>query len=145
MKRIHLILMMIYLFTMFYFAVFNWEIFVVNLNISLGLAVVQVPLIMVFFISGLVLLLIEWGVSKILSLKAERVLSNKSGEIVKIKAARFDSQQTENPKNFIRLEELNSKLDLVLEKLNIEQKEKKKTNILAESNVGVTDNIGLQD
>lgn len=138
MKRTHLILIIIYLLATLYFAVFNWDIFIVNLNISLGFGIVRIPLLVVLFIAGLALLLIEWAVLKIFSLKMERDLARKEGEITKLKAVQFDSQLTEVRKNSASLEELHSKTNLVMEKLDIEMKKKLKTQHSGESNITLT-------
>jgi hypothetical protein len=47
MKKIHLILLIIYVFITLYFAIFNWDVFIVNLGVSFGFSVVKLPLVAV--------------------------------------------------------------------------------------------------
>lgn len=138
MKRTQLILVIIYLAVTLYFALFNWDMFIVNLNISLGFGIVRIPLLVVLFIAGLALLLIEWAIVKIFSLKKEQELARKEGEITELKAVQFDNQLTEVRKNSASLEELHSKINLVMEKLDIEMNKKLKTQHSGESNRTLT-------
>ncbi len=100
MKRSFLILIFSYMLVTFYFAVFNWEMFIVNLNISLGFGVIRIPLILIVFIVGLFTLLILWMVMKIFSLNFEKNITHKDEEINKLKAEYFDNQSDDRPEYF---------------------------------------------
>lgn len=53
------ILLIIYILVSAYFAIFNWKIFTVDLNVSLGFGVVTFPPFIVLFLVGLVIIAIQ--------------------------------------------------------------------------------------
>lgn len=55
------ILLIIYLVISLYFAIFNWQIFTVNLNVSLGFGVVSFPPFIVMFLLGFIVIgILSW-------------------------------------------------------------------------------------
>ena len=122
MKRTHLILLVIYIISVLYFAVFNWEMFLITLNVNLGFSIINIPLIVAIFLYGICFLLIQWGLVNIYKLKTERDLARKDSEIKLLKSAQYDNQASEIQKHSATLDELNSKLNKVMEKLEIDIK-----------------------
>ena len=121
MKRIHLILIVMYVFVTLYFAIFNWDMFLVNLNISLGLGIIRIPLLIILSIAGLLLILTNWLIFKIYSLKVDRSLMRKDAEIANFKATQYDNQLSEMQSNSNSLKELHEKIDSVMEILAVEK------------------------
>ena len=91
MKKIHLILVLAYLFISFYFAIFNWDIFTVSLNVSFGFAVFKMPLIALLILFGLLLLLIQMLMANMSAIKHERDLLQKDNELMVLKVAHHDN------------------------------------------------------
>jgi hypothetical protein len=55
------ILLIIYILVSVYFAIFNWQIFTVNLNVDLGFGVVTFPPFIVLFLLGFVIIgILSW-------------------------------------------------------------------------------------
>ena len=62
-KRIlrHSVLLILYTLLYLYFAVFNWQVFIVKLNIDLGFAVINVPPFIILFLIGFILIgILSW-------------------------------------------------------------------------------------
>jgi len=118
MKRIHLILLIIYLFIGLYFAVFNWDMFMVNLNVDVGFTVINTPLLIDLFFVGLLFMLVIWGISATRILKLERDLAKKDKEISALKAGKYDEQKGDINDTKKSLSELRDKTELILNKLD---------------------------
>ena len=57
----HYILLILYTLTYLYFAVFNWQVFIVKLNIDLGFGAISIPPFIVFFLLGFILIgVLSW-------------------------------------------------------------------------------------
>lgn len=134
MKRTHLGLIITYFLIMLYFAAFNWDIFTVNLNISLGFALFRVPLIIFLFLSGLIILLFEWLLFKMSSLKMERDAARLESELNKLKAVQFDSQLNDTQKILENQKQLHHHVSSVLEKFDVDQRDKIEIQHPAETN-----------
>jgi len=118
MKRIHLILLVIYLFIGLYFTVFNWDMFMVNLNVDMGFTVINTPLLIDLFFVGLLFMLAIWGISATRILKLERDLAKKDKEISALKAVKYDEQKGDINDTKKSLSELRDKTELILNKLD---------------------------
>jgi hypothetical protein len=62
-KRIlrHSIILILYTLIYLYFAVFNWQVFIVKLNIDLGFGVINIPPFIIFFLMGFILIgILSW-------------------------------------------------------------------------------------
>ena len=138
MRRTHLSIIIIYLFIILYFAVFNWDMFTADLNISLGLGIIRMPLLIVLFVTGIILLLVEWAVFKIFSLKIEHDLARKDTEINKLKAVQYDVHADEAQRSFLSLKELHHKIDLIMDKHGIDVPENTKAHHPNESTLSTS-------
>jgi hypothetical protein len=57
----HSILLILYTLINLYFAIFNWQVFIVKLNIDLGFAVLNLPPFIVLFLLGFILIgILSW-------------------------------------------------------------------------------------
>ena len=55
------VLLILYTLVYLYFALFNWEIFTISLNINLGFAVVSVPPFIILFLLGFIIIgILSW-------------------------------------------------------------------------------------
>ncbi len=62
-KRIlkHSIILILYTLLYLYFAVFNWQVFIVKLNIDLGFGVISIPPFIILFLIGFILIgILSW-------------------------------------------------------------------------------------
>jgi hypothetical protein len=98
--------------------------FIVKLNVSLGFAVLNIPVIIVLFLLGLIFILIQWGMVTIDKMKMEKDFAQKNSEILQLKAAQYDTQLTEVKRNSTSLKELHQKLNEVMINLGIKEEDK---------------------
>jgi hypothetical protein len=57
----HYILLILYTLVYLYFAVFNWQVFIVKLNIDLGFGAISIPPFIIFFLFGFILIgVLSW-------------------------------------------------------------------------------------
>lgn len=149
MKKTNLTLITLYFVFTLYFAVLNWDMFIVFLNISLGFTVLNIPLIIVLFSLGLVFLFIQWGFVIIYNLKIERALARKDSEITKLKAVQYDNQKSIIHDNSMSLKELHDKVNKIMVKLKIEERDttkaEKKDNTRETADILHPVTIGQQD
>jgi cytoskeletal protein RodZ len=150
MKKVHLILLIIYVFITLYFAIFNWEVFIVNLGVSLGFAVIKLPLVAMIFLFALIFLLIQWGLAhlneskhiqrltqkdnEISSLEKEYELESmkKENEINALKASFYDEQVEQIKENSESIIDLQAQLNKIMEVLPVKVDEEKVGKIPAE-------------
>lgn len=93
MKKLFPGLLLAYLVFSFYLAVFNWGVFSVPLNISLGFSTVSVPLVALMAVVGLLFLTAQWGLFRMNVLQQERALAKKDGELMALKLACYEDPQ----------------------------------------------------
>lgn len=113
MNKSTLLLTVLYLVIIVYFAIFNWNIFVLELDINLGIKVVQAPLIAVTFLLGILFFLILWLNSWFSILLIRKKLNKTRNELYTLKAA-HDLNVDD------KLNILTNKLDSVIDNLNLE-------------------------
>ena len=118
-RKFHLALIFGYLIVTIYFAVFNWGIFSVSLNVSLGFTVINIPVVALLFLLGLLLLILQWTFVKMNIIKQERDLTKKDNELMALEVAYYDDPGTgiktlsENMKN------LQEKVDNIIQSRNL--------------------------
>jgi hypothetical protein len=57
----HAFLLILYTIINLYFAIFNWQVFIVKLNIDLGFAVITIPPFIVLFLIGFIMIgILSW-------------------------------------------------------------------------------------
>ena len=112
MNKTTLLLSVIYLGIIIYFAVFNWNIFVLELDINLGVKVIQAPLIALTFLMGFLFFLLVWLSSSFSNLIINKKMAKTRNELYTLKA-----MQKLNIDE--KLELLTKKLDLIDGKLKL--------------------------
>jgi hypothetical protein len=120
MNKPTLILTIIYLIIIVYFAIFNWNIFVLNLDVNLGVKVVQFPLIAGIFFFGFILFILLWLNNSFSSILLRKKLNKARKELNKLKVT--GSLNIDD-----KLEELTKKLDELLERSEFPSQETKIT------------------
>jgi hypothetical protein len=111
------ILLILYILAYLYFAVFNWQIFIVKLNINLGFGVVEFPPFIVLFLLGFIFIgILSWTNYNIRLRKMIYELEH-GVEMVKIK----DKLVSTKVREYL-LEEKN--LDLLKDKMGIKEIQK---------------------
>lgn len=113
MNKTTLLLTVIYIVIILYFAIFNWNIFVLELDINLGVKTVQAPLIAVTFLLGILFFLILWLNSWFSNLLLKKKLNKTKNELYTLKA----SQELNVDE---KLDILTYKIDSVIDNLNLE-------------------------
>jgi len=111
MRKAHLVIIILYIIIACYFALFNWAIFSVSLDIDLGFAIIHVPLIAMVFSFSFVILLFQLGLIYVSDLSHERDLLKKESDIQSFKAELHDH-------NLDDLESLTAKLNNIEQKLD---------------------------
>ena len=121
MNKPTLILTIIYLIIIVYFAIFNWDIFVLDLDVNLGIKVIQFPLIAGIFFFGFILFSLLWLNNSFTSILLRKKLNKTRKELNKLKV-------TGNLNIDEKLEELTKKLDELIEMSNVQSPESEITN-----------------
>jgi len=111
MRKVHLVIIILYFIIACYFALFNWAIFSVSLNVDLGFSIIQIPLIAMVFSFSLIILLIQLGLIYLSDLGHERDLGKKESDIQSFKAELHDHKSDD-------LEIFSQKLNSVEQKLD---------------------------
>lgn len=135
MKKTQFIPLAVYLVIVFYFAIFNWDVFSVSLKVSLGFFIINLPLIAMIFLLGLIFLLMQWGLNHLSDLKHQQELAQnenemnsikkeyelksvkKDNEINALKASFYDEQIEQIKTNSEHIAELETRFNELLELL----------------------------
>jgi len=124
----------IYLVLSLYFAMFNWDIFIITINTNLGFAVVKTPPFLLLFLIGLFIIAIQSNFSYIRETSHEvenlqRVIEleklKKNNEINDFKASVLDSQTKTTERNIQKLGEIQDVLIKITEELEPDKKKVK--------------------
>ena len=118
MRKIHLVIIILYFLIACYFALFNWAIFSVSLNVDLGFSIIQIPLIAMVFSFSLIILLIQLGLNYVSDLSHERDLGKKESDIQSFKAELHDHKSDDLEVFSEKLNSVEQKLDELLQSGN---------------------------
>jgi predicted membrane protein len=114
------IVLIFYLAIWIYYAIFNWEVFAINLNTNAGFAVIGGYPFVFFFLLGLVILLVIKYITYMCMLNVDKRERNnahkieimgKDIELLKMKEVLFKMQTSEMGKTSADLNALHEKLD----------------------------------
>jgi len=116
---------------MVYFAIFNWDVFTVSLNVSLGFGLVSVPLVATVFLAGLVFLGLQTGLTFFIESRRSRERTLKESEIGELKkekdleisalkASLYEEEAAQIKQNTERIADLQSDMEMVKEWLQRE-------------------------
>ncbi|MBE9509522.1 MAG: hypothetical protein IMY71_01485 [Bacteroidetes bacterium] len=124
----------IYLVLSLYFAIFNWDVFIISINTNLGFAVVKTPPFLLLFLLGLFIIVLQSNFDYIRETRHEvenlqRVIEleklKKDNEINNFKASILDSQTKTSERNIQKLGEIQDVLAKITEELETEKKKVK--------------------
>ena len=124
----------IYLVLSLYFAILNWDVFIITINTNLGFAVVKTPPFLLLFLLGLFIIAIQSNFSYIRETSHEvenlqKIIEleklKKDNEINEFKASVLDSQTQTSERNIQKLGEIQDVLLKITEELEIEKKKVK--------------------
>ena len=115
MKKFKLFLAVFYILIITYFAVFNWNVFMLELDINLGFRVVHFPLLAGIFFIGLFFFILLWIYSSITNLIMNKKLAKTNEQLNKLKDS--DNSEIEN-----KLEKLFNSIDELKDKINLDER-----------------------
>lgn len=127
MKNIHIVLIALYSFLGVVLMVLNWDLFTVNLEINLGFMVVYFPFVSVLFFSGLLLLVIQWGLMRLQEVSLVRSVREKENEVEKLKSNILDEQTPHIADVMANMGYIDEKVDRIMKALKIEQIDEEQT------------------
>ncbi|MCJ7713185.1 hypothetical protein MUO66_01825 [Candidatus Bathyarchaeota archaeon] len=93
MKKINLVIVITFFILAIYFAIFNWDVFILQLNVSLWFTTITLPLIAFIFLLSLIFLIFQWVAAIISDMSIEKILTKKDEEINTAKATFYDSNE----------------------------------------------------
>lgn len=117
MKRALTIMLSIYFIITFYCAAFNWSLFSDLYTVALGMQSMELPLVMILFLSTPLFLLVLFLSARLESLKESRNLKNLRLELDQLKAANYDKQITEIQQNARSLSSVKQILEKIAAKM----------------------------
>jgi len=119
MKKFTLFLTGLYILIIMYFAVFNWNVFILELEVNLGFRVVQFPLLAGIFLIGLFFFILLWIYSSITKIIMSKKLAKINEQLNKIKDS--NNSEIENNLEIIlnNIDELKDKIDLALGRISV--------------------------
>jgi len=124
----------IYLVLSLYFAIFNWDVFIITINTNLGFAVIKTPPFLLLFIVGLFVTALQSNFTYIRETRHEVSYLYKSIELEKLKkdneindfkASVLDGQTKTTERNIQKLGEIQDVLVRITEELDTEKKKVK--------------------
>jgi len=109
---------------MVFFAIFNWDVFIVSLNVSVGLGLITVPLVATVFLVGLFFLGLQTGLTYFVDFRRNRERAEKDNEIgalkeekdreiSALKAAFYEEEAGQIKQNAMRIAELESEMESI--------------------------------
>ncbi len=110
MKKIYLPVILVYTFLLIYYAIFNWHVFILNLDVNLGFGSIKIPLIAILMAVSLTLLILQWVSVSISMLKHDRDILKKDNEIVNLKLLSQQNTETDIQKMSQTLTSLDNKV-----------------------------------
>lgn len=113
MNKFTLTLTLIYILIIAYFSLFNWNVFMLELDVNLGVQVVQFPLIAGIFLLGFIMYMLLWLNLSVHLAVIKKKLSKSTDELNKFRSTK--ESLIEN-----KLENLTSKLDEIKKTIETE-------------------------
>jgi len=122
MKYVQTVPLALLFLVMIYFAIFNWDVFVISLNVSVGVGVITVPLVATVFLIGIFFLGLQTGLTYFIDARRnrERILKEteigaikkeKDLEISALKASFYEEEAVQIRQNTARIVELESEME----------------------------------
>ncbi|MBD3223575.1 MAG: hypothetical protein GF313_02530 [Caldithrix sp.] len=139
MKNSRTIVTLMYIMIVLYFAIFNWDLFTVTLNIDIGFTLIQMPIFIVLFSISFIFILLQLAMGIINNMQTERHIAQKDYEIMNLKAEQYGNQLSEVRKNAMSLKELHNKINKLNAKIYADSAVKDKLELSSESISDPTD------
>jgi len=114
MKKFTLFLTVFYIFIIAYFAILNWNVFMLELDVNLGVRVIQLPLIAGIFFVGFFLFILLWINSFITNMVINKKLAKTNVQLNKMKDTNNSEIENKLEKLFSSIDELKDKINLGL-------------------------------
>ena len=121
MKKINLVIVVIYFLLAVYYAIFNWSEFVAENTIDVGFNIIKLPIVAAIVIVGLSLLIFQWLVAMITDLSNAKKITQKDEELISTKAAFYDSDENRLQKISDSIEQLFVRIDEISRQILIER------------------------
>jgi len=121
MKKINLVIVVIYFLLAVYYAIFNWTAFIKAFNVDVGFTQLSMPLIAVIVLFGLILVVFQWVVAIISDLSNTRRLNQKNDDMNSIKASFYDSSDNRLQKISDSIEQLFVRIDGISRQISNEK------------------------
>jgi hypothetical protein len=126
MKYVRIVPLATLFLVMVYFAIFNWSVFIVSLDISTGFGLVTLPLVAAVFLVGLVFLGLQTGLTYFIDLRRSREKTQRESEIgtfkkekdleiSALKASFYEEEAGQIKQNAERIAELQMEMEKVRE------------------------------
>lgn len=112
MKKFTLFLAVFYILIIGFFAIFNWNVFMLELDVNLGVRVVQFPLIAGIFLIGLFLFVLLWINSSITNIIMKKNLAKTNERLNKMRETNNSEIENKLEKLFNSFDELKDKINL---------------------------------
>ncbi|RMF60687.1 MAG: hypothetical protein D6748_03545 [Calditrichaeota bacterium] len=113
-KKTHLILLISYVAIILYLAIFNWKLFFLPIDISIGLTDVRFPLVALIAFIGLVVVVTQWLMANYSLLKYQRDVITKEKELLEATTSTDKNAPSALKPIKEEIEKLHQKLDQLL-------------------------------
>ena len=121
MKKINLVIVVIYFLLAVYYAVFNWSSFVTGYSVDFGFNIIKLPIIAVIVLFGLSLVVFQWLVAIIGDLSTAKRITEKDEEMNSAKAAFYDTNENRLQKITDSIEQLFVRIDGISRQISNEK------------------------
>ncbi|MCW8850264.1 MAG: hypothetical protein OQJ81_09840 [Melioribacteraceae bacterium] len=119
MKKFTLFIATIYILIITFFAILNWNVFMLELDVNLGVRIVQFPLLAGIFLIGLFFFTLLWIYSTLTNIIMNKKLAKTNQQLNKIKDSNNSEMENKLEKLFKIINELKDKIDLNSGKISI--------------------------
>lgn len=116
MKKINIVLIILYLLFLVYFSIFNPSLFFSKYNVNLGFNSVLIPVFPLLFLVSFIFLLIQWLIFGIIISTAQKALESREKKLAILKAEKYDKVESQLKEHYEILMDLQDSI----EKLSME-------------------------
>jgi uncharacterized membrane protein len=124
MKKINLVIVVIYFVLAVYYAIFNWSLFVTEFIVDVGFTDIRMPIVAVIIFIGLAFTVFQWVVAIVSDLTNAKRLTNKDEEMHLAKASFYDSNDNNLQKISDNIEQLFTRIDGISMQISTGKKNK---------------------
>jgi uncharacterized membrane protein len=122
MKKVNLVIVIIYFLLAVYYAIFNWSTFAGEFTVDVGFTYIKLPLIALIVLFGLSLVVFQWLIAIVSDLSAAKKTAQKDEEMNSVKAAFYDSNENRLQKISDSIEQLFIRIDGISRQISSEKK-----------------------